>query len=106
MTFAILPLQPDLEEFTFRTTLKETEFRFDFYWNKRDAAWYFTLSDSQNDPIVSGVRVVIGSMLTRRCRDPRKPQGVFIAIDKDGTDIDPTLTDLGTRVVIVFTDGL
>lgn len=104
MTFVTLPLQTEVDKFTVRTTLLGAEYRLDFLWNTRDEHWYLSMFDATGTPIVQGVKVVIGNFILRTNRGQVRPRGWLVAIDKEGTDIDPGRNDLGTRVDIVFTD--
>ena len=97
-----LPLVGSLAFQTFGTTLGSTPYVMNWYWNTRDSAWYFDLLDQNESQIVSGVKVVLGIPLARRCIDPRGPDGVLIAGDLSGQGLDATLDDLGTRVVVYF----
>lgn len=100
--FVALPLRSDAAAFSFRTTLASEEFVFAFRYNQREGAWYLSLYDTDVEPIVLGVKVVVGIPLFRGCVDARKPKGTLVAIDSTQQDLDPGLTDLGNRVTLVF----
>ncbi len=86
----------------FATAIDGNTFVINLRWNGRDAAWYFDLADADESPIVSGIKIVQGMLLGRRCTDPRFPRGVFWAVDLTNQKIDATFDDLGTRVVVYF----
>lgn len=102
MTFFTLPLRSDAAAFSFRTTLAAEEFVFAFRYNQRESTWYMSLYDADVEPIVLGVKVVVGIPLFRGCVDERKPKGTLVAIDSTKQDLDPGLEDLGVRVALVF----
>jgi hypothetical protein len=73
-------------------------------WNERGNAWFMDLSDLDG-PILSGVRVVLNVDLLNNTADPRKPDGMMIAVAPDGVaEVDPTHDDLGEAVKVVFID--
>ncbi len=100
----LLPLVPSITFQEFDTTLDGTPFTVRVRWNTRDAAWYLSLFDASNDPIIQGIKIVLGVPLGRRTTDPRMP-GVFLAADLapvGGDEHDATFDDFGTRVVVHF----
>lgn len=82
--------------------LGDTFYTVIWHWNARDGAWYFSLSDADGVAIVSGVRVVLSADLLRGVSDARRPTGVLAVVDPAGRAADPGLSDLGTRVKVVF----
>jgi hypothetical protein len=91
-------------KFRFETELEGTLYRFLFIWNERDEAWFMTVSDTDDDPIASGVRVVADFPLLRRVADARAPLGDIVALDSTGEG-DPGLADLGVRVSLVYEES-
>lgn len=100
-----LPLVPSIAFQEFDTVLETTPFTIKVRWNTRDAAWYFDLLDANQDPIVSGIKIMLGTALGARTTDPRMP-GVFVAADlgagNNNDERDATFDDLGTRVVVYY----
>lgn len=105
-----LPLVGGLAFQTFDTVLSNTAFTVNVRWNASDdnrvGAWRMDLLDADGSRIFSGIKIVLGIALGRRCTDPRMPPGVFWAVDlaaaQAGTKRDATLDDLGTRVVVYY----
>ncbi len=71
-------------------------------WNARDGAWYFSLSDVDGAPIVSGVRVVLNVDLLSSASATGRPKGAIAVLAPSGSATEPGLTDLGTRVKVVY----
>jgi hypothetical protein len=71
---------------------------FDLRWNSRDASWYMDVLEADETPIVSGVRLVLGTYLGRRTRHQLFKRGVFVMFDTSGSGLDATLDDFGKRV--------
>ena len=96
-----IPFIPEEFNYSVSTVLDDTEFTFDVYWNGRDEAWYFDLSDA--DGIIrSGIKIMLGSFLGRRSVDPRYPNGTLVASDLSNEGVDATFQDIGVRVVVFF----
>ncbi len=97
-----LDFVPSTAFYRFGSVLDGTPYIFDVYWNGRDGAWYFTLLDEFEDPIVSGVKVMLSVLLGSRTSDARFPSGGFIATDTAKDGLEATYDDLGTRVVVYY----
>jgi hypothetical protein len=106
-----LPFQPSIPFQNFSTTIDGTNY---LRWNARDkkvdplgniitqGAWYFDLLDETSSPILTGIKILLGVAMGRRCEDPRWPLGVFMAQDMLNSGIDAGLDDLGTRIIVYF----
>ena len=99
-----LPLRTDLPHYTFGVELEGVSYRFELRWNARAGAWWITVLTSDDQPIVSR-KVVVGFPLFDRYRDSRLPPGGLEAIDTTGAGLEPGLTDLGSRVLLLYTDS-
>lgn len=98
----VMPTRTDLPHYDFTIDLDGVTFGFEFRWNDRDGAWYFSIADVNGSPLLSGRRVVLGIPLLSRFRDPRLPAGELTAIDTLGTDAPPGITELGARVRLLY----
>lgn len=98
----VLPLVPSVQSYRFATALDGTSYIFDVRWNGRDESWYMDVLADDESTIWSGIRIVIGSLLGRRCVDERFPRGAMMAVDLTGGKRDATFDDLGTRVAVLF----
>lgn len=97
-----LPFDSESAFYTVDAVLGGDRFYFDVRWNGRDSAWYFDLLDAERDPICHGVKIVLGAILGGRSTDSRMPAGMLVAHDLSGAGQDATVSDLGTRVIVVF----
>lgn len=97
-----LPFVPSIPFYQFSTTLDGVNYNFNVRWNTRDGAWYFDLSDDQENLIIAGVKIVLGVALARRSTDPRMPPGVFFAGDVTNSGTDAGIDDLGARVQVYY----
>ncbi len=97
-----LPFIPSEFNYRVNSVIEGTEFIFDVRWNGRDEAWYMDLLDVDEDPIRTGIKIVLGSLLGRRSVDARYPDGAFVASDLAQSGVDAGFNDLGVRVVVFF----
>lgn len=111
MTTLLIPVRFGVPAFRELVTLSGADFILDVTFNDRDSAWYLSVSDVDDAPIVEGVKIVLGLPLLRNCVDVRRPLGDFIAIDTSSAGAEAvTVDDLGDvdddpRVVLVYEDG-
>lgn len=87
---------------TFRVALGGSQYVIRWQWNEREGTWAFTIADAEGVAILSGVRVVLNVDLLEWTSDPRKPDGALLVVDPSGGTTEPTLSDLGQRVQVVF----
>lgn len=59
--------------FSQRTVLGGRELYFEFNWNVRANRWFLSIYDANEVPILTGLKLVAGAILTRRLRDSRFP---------------------------------
>jgi len=108
-----IPTSQRFTDYRQTTTLEGRDFILRFLWNQREGTWFFSLFDSQEDPIVEGVKVVVGFPLLRLVTDDRKPPGVLLAVDTtapvpdraEGEKVlalDPGIDELGERVLLLY----
>jgi hypothetical protein len=97
-----LPFIPSEFNYRVNSVVDGVEYIFDVRWNGRDEAWYMDLYDVDEDPIRTGMKIVLGSLIGRRSVDPRYPAGAFVASDLSNSGTDATFDDLGVRVVVFF----
>lgn len=105
MTVRVIPTSQTLSNYTQRVVLDGREYGLRLLWNQREAQWYLDLFDAKGDPIVYGVKVVVGFPLLRRLVDPRSPPGEIFAQDRSREDRDPGLRDFGTRVLLTYQEA-
>jgi hypothetical protein len=82
-------------------TLDDVPFRVRWLYSERAGVWTFYLSDSADQPIVSGVRVVLNVDLLDGVADERRPPGPLLVVNPSG-DEEPTLETLGNGVSVVY----
>jgi len=98
----LIPLTPSEPFYSFTTTLEDVDYLFDVRWNAIDGAWYFDVSTVSEEPILPGIKIVLGASPGRLCIDPRFPPGAFFVVDTTGQGVDAGFDDIGTRVQLHY----
>lgn len=107
MSFQRIPVEPSIGSYNFTCAIaynntEGTQYAFDMVWNPRDAAWYMSVLEADETPIVVGCKVVLGAFIGRWSQHPLLQYGVFYAYDVSGSEVDAGFNDLGTRVLVVY----
>ncbi len=108
-----IPTSTELSIYRQTTSLDGQDFIFRFLFNQREAEWFFSLADGNDDAIVEGVKVIVQLPLLRLVTDPRQPPGIILALDTQATVTDfsalmkttardPGLFELGERVILLY----
>lgn len=107
----VLPLVPSIASYRFSSTLEAytdgaatvpTHFIFDVRWNDRAGSWFLDVLSSDETPIRSGIRLVLGTILGGRTVSLAFPAGALIAVDLSNAGQEAGFDDLGTRVVVYY----
>lgn len=90
---------PDYE---FRTDLGETEYLIRLHYLERFDSWLIDLLDSNEDPIIEGLPVVLGKPLLSQIVDVRKPAGDLIFLQLGNDNVPPNYDGFGTKYLLFF----
>lgn len=99
----IIPITNDPNQ-ELRVTLGDTEFYMIIKYNVRAELWTLNILDAGKDPIVEGIACRVDYSLLSRYKDIRLPENKLFLIDTSGEGLDPTLDDMGQRVLLAY-DG-
>jgi hypothetical protein len=105
MADLLIPVDSDAEFYDLSVDLDGRSYTFEVRWNTRAGAWFLATYDGAGELLVAPRRVVLGANLLGRGSDPRLPPGVLLAVDTSPARTDAGRTDLGTRVVIVYSEA-
>ena len=83
-------------------TLEGVRFRIDTYTNTADGCWYMDLYDSDNAPLVIGIRLTTGLDLLFPYRYKAVPPGILFINDHVGQRQDPTLDAFDDQEVALY----
>lgn len=70
-------------------------------WNVRNEAWYISVYDNVKQPIVTGIRLVKGSIPLFRYTDTRLPRGILLLL-QNNLRADLGRENLGTDFELVY----
>ena len=105
MSTQVLPISADKRFPRHIYDLDGRRYRFDYRYSQRADCWYFDLYDAQDVELVRGVKIVLGVPLLRKVASVDKPPGSLVAIDTSSTGTEPGLNDLGSRVLLTYTEA-
>ncbi len=93
-----IPLIPSDPNYEFSTTLNDVQFSFAIRWNSQDSAWYVDMADADDQLMVSGEKMVLGSFIGRKCTHPWFNDNVLMVVDTTLDELDAGLDDMGARI--------
>lgn len=97
-------VDPKLPRYVQRTRLGKRDYLLTFDWNGRDNHWHLSIALEDQTPVVSGVKIVVGTPLLRTVPGANRPEGEIFAIDTTGSHADPTLETLGASVPLIYVE--
>ena len=100
----VLPLRPDLTNYTISTQLAGVTFVFDFVWNYRAVAWFMSIKSADGTALLDGKKVVTGASLNNQLITNGPMVGLLQVIDTEGAGGSPGIDDFGTRFLLMYTD--
>ena len=104
MASIVIPTRTDLPAYTEIVEIQGIEFLLDFKWNTRDQSWVLDIFTPDEEPILSGIKIVILINLLGLHSSPQLPNGTLTAVDdRDQTDI-IKVDNLGDPIELLFTD--
>ena len=111
MSLAV-PTSVELSSYSQRTQLDGEDFVLFFQFNERLGRWFVDVTDEEQNPIGSGLRLTTNFPVGRFLRDERRPAGLLQVVDQQGggTDQDALnqltrdagLFELGDRFVFIY----
>lgn len=100
-----LPIRSDVPSYEFRVELEAVVYTLAFNWNDRMARWTMDIRDRDGLPIVTGIKLITGWLLTRQYKEESLPPGDFLMFDTGGEDKVADQHDLGERVVLSYQES-
>lgn len=100
----LAPRNATAAKYRFRSRLDGAYYGIRMLYNTRGRYWTISMSNSEGDQILDGIKLVEGQDLIAQFKDTRLPPGQLIVDDTAGLDLDPGRYDLGRRVRIVYVE--
>lgn len=104
MSLFQIPLPQDVPHFTQQVILDGETFTLRCHYNEREDSWYLDLLDVEQNPIVCGRKLVADWPLLHRSRHESLPPGQLYMVDVSEVGEDPSLDDIGSRVILIYAD--
>ena len=105
MSLFTIPVRSDLPAYDFQIELDGIQYTLGFAFNTRAGHWVMDISDAGGAPILMGLKVITGWLLTARFRLAGLPPGDFFVYDSSGKNEDPTIEDFGTQKILFYADA-
>jgi len=98
----IIPTSSD-PYYSMRTRLDGKDYILAFAWNEREERWYLTISDSDGNQLLAGLKLVANwPLLARYHADPNVPPGELMVVDQTQDGSPPGLEELGENARCVL----
>jgi len=99
-----IPTTSELPSYDFQTTLDGLVYNITINYNERRDRWQMSIADSQNDPIISGIPLLLNVSLLGQYVDSRLPPGVLFVMAPNEDNNEAGINDLGTRIKLFYQD--
>ncbi len=104
MAVLTIPTTPGVPFYTQKTRLDGVDYILGFRYSQREDRWYLNISDSEEIPILTGLKLVANWPLLQAYHyDPRVPPGEIMAISLENDDTPPGLNELGEKLRVQLT---
>jgi hypothetical protein len=108
MGYLIIPLEEDPQEegtWIQNVSLEGVDYQLGFGFNDREGFWYMDLLDTEDNPIVYGIKLVSNVPLLRSLRVAPRPPGELMIVDTRTPARDPGFDDLGVNVFLGYIES-
>jgi hypothetical protein len=96
MATLLIPTTPGVPFYTQKTRLDGVDYVLEFRYSQREDRWYLDISDSEEVPILTGLKLIANWPLLQAYHyDTRVPPGELMAISLVADDSPPGLNELG-----------
>ena len=100
-----LPVRSDIPAYQFSIDLESVNYNFNFRYNTRLNRWFMNILDTEENVLLSGVKVLINFDLTYKYRYKDIPPGSFFCIDETGANQNPEREDLGNTHKLLYVEA-
>lgn len=105
MAIVVIPIRSDLPAYDFQIELEGVLYGLSFSYNTRAGWWVMDILDVNEEPVLMGVRMITGWLMTERFVMEGKPPGDFFILDTSGKNEDPGQNDFGTTKLLMYADS-
>lgn len=105
MAVVKLPLDSLNLSYEFKVDLDGTTYTVAIRFNSRSAVWIMDLKTVNDDSIIMGIPLLLGSDLFGRFKDSRLPPGTFLMVNLESDVEEASETNLGTEVLLLYEEA-
>ena len=105
MAYEVLPLDAAQPAYTVDVGFGGVLYRLALQVNTRGGYWTMGIYTTADEAIVEGIRIVTDWELLGQYSDSRLPPGRLFSVDLNEDGSEPTVDDLGSRLLVVYDDG-
>lgn len=98
----VIPLRPNLPSYDEQIQLDGVLYTLQVKWNVRYSTWFLTVLDGNADTVLVGGKAIRANFPLAPYTTARQPPGAQVPVDTSQQGLDPVLTDLGTRVHLLY----
>lgn len=102
MALSEIPIKETAPAFKIRIEISGVQYIFRFIWNNRSQTWVMDLYDANENPLATGINMVVNFPLLYTRRVEGLPNGVLILFDTKETNQECGRNDLGERCKLYF----
>ena len=105
MPLAKIPVRADLPSYEFRIDLDGSSYTFVFRFNERMGRWIMDIKTENNEPVLLGSPVLIGSDFLTRFQSDLLPPGELFSINLKDNFVDSDREAFGNDVIILYNEA-
>lgn len=102
VTAVSIPTYNEDDDYTQSTPLDGKDYVFRFQYNTRSDAWFMSIYDNDEVPILEGQKIVTNRDLLRGVVDARRPPGKLVCLEIHDDLTEPTRDSFGVAHVLHY----
>lgn len=106
MALTKLPVDSLRANYSFRASLDGTTFVLSFRYNERAGLWIVDIADDQENIIVSGLPILLGTLLTERFSYKNIPIGDLFVLNLEKENEEASRDNLGTNALVLYEEAI
>jgi len=107
MAIRIIPIDPQLVAQKFKISLDAVTYTFDLDFNERTGRFRLNIFDDLENELIFAIPMLVNYDLLKFHKfDPLLPQGTLFLVNLEEDNVDPSLGDLGSSVIMVYDEAI
>lgn len=103
-TYISIPLKSDFPWYSFQTTLSGTLYTLTARYNVRSQRWMLDIGDASNNPILTGLPILVNRNINQQYVVSGAPVGYFFCVDNTQQENQPTRNSFGNTHELFYAD--